>query len=557
MTEKSDLSKKQKGPSGPDSEIKQIEPAGQRNGAGNNTKKARDLLPNPDQGNWVLEADKDDLITILNNVPCGLSVLNSPFGKALFINKELREVLGYNLFDVPTTAMLTKKGIPGLKKRKENHRFWKQAVMSGGHGPETDEWLCGDGNTRTFEHRSVVIRKNLIACTWQDVTRREAAEAELRQTEELFRSFFENSGDPFLLFDDERPIDCNDATLRLFGAKDMAQITEKSFGSLSSEKPPKKGKSNKNLSWLLKKARKLGHLRVEWSIRRADKKDVPVELSMCTVLLGSRRLFFMVLRDVTLWKEAQNVLLQKRSDLENAVRARTSELVSLNKELRNSREELRRLSEYLQQAREEERIRIAREVHDRLGHSLTGLKMNLTYYLKNRPEASGGQSAQAQTMIEQIDQAIHGVQDICSELRPTILNHFGLIETVKWYLQEFQTQTGIKCRATIVPDIPRLDGGLDILIFRILEEVMTNILRHSCATAVTVRLKRDDNSILLRVKDNGRGILRQEIIHPRSLGILGIRERVRFWGGRSEFKGTPNKGTTVSVLLPLKNGCGR
>jgi signal transduction histidine kinase len=170
---------------------------------------------------------------------------------------------------------------------------------------------------------------------------------------------------------------------------------------------------------------------------------------------------------------------------------------------------------------------------------------------QNPPHDTAGRLEQSKAMLQQIDDAIHNVQEICSELRPTMLSHFGLSETIQWYLEEFEKQTGIRCKANIEPELPRLSEDLDILIFRIVQEAMTNVVRHARATKVTVQLKCERENLVLKIKDNGRGILKEEATHPKSFGIIGIRERVRFQGGRSKFEGVPNKGTTVTILLPL------
>jgi signal transduction histidine kinase len=247
-------------------------------------------------------------------------------------------------------------------------------------------------------------------------------------------------------------------------------------------------------------------------------------------------------------------LLHAKIDLEDAVKARTSELMAVNKKLRTSTEELRHLSEYLQRAREEERTRIAREVHDHVGQFLTGLKMDLIYQAQNPSHGAAVQLERTQAMVEQIDSAILSVKDICSELRPTMLGHFGLTAAIRWYLEDFQRRTGVRCNIRLDSEIPVLNGDLAVLLFRIFQEVMTNILRHAGASKVLVRLKCEGDTLLLKARDNGRGILREEVTHPRSFGIIGIRERVRFWGGQSDFKGTA-KGTTVIISLPLNQSC--
>jgi PAS domain S-box-containing protein len=506
--------------------------------------------PTADQGTWIGSAKREDLIAVLNNLPCGVSVLGSAFGKALYINRELLNTLGYPLTIDPKSSTMMKKAFPDQKARRAAYRSWRQVLEAGG-GTELFPYCCGDGKTRVFETWTLVLRKNLILNTWVDVTRRQAAEERLEESETRFRSFFERSTDPFLLFKGMNLIDCNLAAQNLFNCQNTADIIGKTLEDLSPEKQADGKLTIKKTLSLFNSALKHGNQRTEWTIETRDGRNIPVELSITAIMLEGENLLFVVLRDITPWKEAHAVLLNAKTELENAVRARTSELIALNEELRNSREELRHLSEYLQRAREGERIRIAREVHDRIGQFLTGLKMDLVYQTQNPPHDPAAQLEQTEAMIEEIDGAIRNIQEICSELRPAILGHFGLTAAIRWYLEEFEKRTGIHCRSKIDSEFPMLDKESDTLLFRIFQEVMTNVLRHANATTVSVILRCDKKNLMLKIKDNGRGILKEETMHHRSFGIIGIRERVRFRGGRSDFLGAPNKGTIVTVWLPL------
>jgi len=514
--------------------------------------KGQGLALEPGQGSWILGASREDLISILNNLPVGIAVLGSPFGDVLFINSQIPRALGYSLTDVPSTRDMIKKAIPNRKTRSETRRRWKEMVRAGG-GFSVYPYICGDGKVRFFENRSAVLRKNLIVNMWTDVTRREEAEARLKESELTFRSLFEHSTEPFLLLDGGLVVNCNDAALEMFGYGSKDRMVGRTLESLSRQGRSRGAYSPVKLRSLLKSACTQGNCRAEWRVLRRDGKEIPIELSITSIVLKGKNFLFAVMKDITPWKEVQNILLYAKTELEDAVKARTSDLVALNEELRSSREELRHLSEYLQRGREEERTRIAREVHDNVGQFLTGLKMNLVYQAQNPPGDTDALAEQTRLMIEQIDGAIRTVQDICTELRPTVLGHFGLTEALRWYLGDFQKRTGIQCSAGMDSNLPPLSKDLDILLFRIFQEAMTNILRHAHATRVTVRLTWEEDALVLRIKDNGRGILKEEVIHPRSFGIIGIRERARFWGGKSEFRGSPNRGTTVTVWLPVNH----
>ena len=228
-------------------------------------------------------------------------------------------------------------------------------------------------------------------------------------------------------------------------------------------------------------------------------------------------------------------------------------------QLRESHERLRQLSVYLQTVREEERTRIAREVHDELGQALTGCKLDLSWIASKLPKEKDLKPLLAKTraLAAHIDSTIQMVRRIATELRPGILDHLGLAAALEWQANEFQTRTGIKCDVHASPRDPGLHPDLNTAFFRIFQETLTNIIRHAGATHVTVQLKERDGRIILEVKDNGRGISQEEISNPRSMGLLNMRERAGLLGG--DFKISPGaggKGTKVTVSIPIAHANG-
>jgi len=517
-----------------------------------------------ERGSWVYDADKKDLISILDNLPCGVAILGSPFGNVHFINKAIVSTLGYTLPDTPSTKAMFKQAIPDPKKRAEAWKLWKQLVKSGG-GTSVRQYLCGDGTVRTFENRSVILRKDLIVNLWIDVTRRETAEAQLRESEARFRSFFEESADPFLLLDGNRVVDCNPAAQKMFDCPDRDLMVGKTIEALSPERQADVSLSSRRVRTLLAAVCKHGHHRTEWTIRTNDAKEIPVELSISTIALRGKNFLFIVLRDITPWKEAEKVLLHAKTELENRVRERTSDLTAVNKRLlreiqtrkkseletRRSREDLRYLSEHLQRIREQDRTHIAREVHDQLGQSLSALTIDLSRLRDRLPPNNSWLIEQVQNIEKQIGSTMQSVREICRQLRPPVFDDFGLSAAIKWYLRDFQERTGIHCSAEIDEEIQDHDKEIDLVLLRIFQEAMTNILRHAEATQVDVTLKSRSKKLELRIHDNGKGILPEHVTDPLSLGILGIRERVRFRGGKSVFIGSSGNGTTMTVSVPI------
>ncbi len=219
--------------------------------------------------------------------------------------------------------------------------------------------------------------------------------------------------------------------------------------------------------------------------------------------------------------------------------------------LEQSREQIRGLSAHQQDVREQERIRIAREIHDQFGQSLTVLKMDLFWLKKRLSEENGNVSEKLEGMSRIIDESLEDLHAITAELRPVILDDFGLAAAIEWQCNDFQNRSGITCRMEMPETEPDLPKDQTAALFRIFQETLTNVARHAGASFVKVCLGVEKNDLLLQVQDNGRGITDTDISNPKSFGLLGIRERLYPWDGRVLFEGMPGQGTCVTVRLPL------
>jgi signal transduction histidine kinase len=219
--------------------------------------------------------------------------------------------------------------------------------------------------------------------------------------------------------------------------------------------------------------------------------------------------------------------------------------------LKRSREQLRDLASYLQDVREQERTRIAREIHDDFGQSLTILKMDLSWLKKHMLQEQPQVQNKIDAMFKVIDASLQTLHAVSSELRPVILDDFGLESAIEWQAEEFENRTGVRCRVDSSVADPDLTKEQSTALFRIFQETLTNIMRHSGATEVGVRLETNDDTLIMEVVDNGRGITEAEIGNSQSFGLLGIRERLYPLNGQVDFIGHPNKGTRVIVRVPI------
>jgi len=219
--------------------------------------------------------------------------------------------------------------------------------------------------------------------------------------------------------------------------------------------------------------------------------------------------------------------------------------------LRESEVQLRALAARLFSIREDERARIAREIHDELGQVLTGLKMDVMWLSKQLDNEHKPLLARIETMRQLIDSTVQVVRRISTGMRPEILDDMGLVAAIRWQSKEFQKRLGIRCRVELPGDQIHLGSELSTAVFRIFQEMLTNIARHAKAGSVTVKLNISKERLTLKVADDGVGMGESAPQARSSLGLLGMRERAQLFGGEVTFQATPGRGTTVLLSIPL------
>jgi signal transduction histidine kinase len=219
-------------------------------------------------------------------------------------------------------------------------------------------------------------------------------------------------------------------------------------------------------------------------------------------------------------------------------------------EIMAHRDRLHNLAVHLQTAREEERTSVARDIHDELGQALTAMKMDLSLFRNNYKDHKQIVDT-ANKLMDALNATILSVKRICTELRPSLLDDFGLVAALEWQASEFQERTGIECTIVEEPWDIELDKERSIALYRVFQEALTNVLRHANATKVTAMLTQHNDSLIFEVIDNGKGITDEQLSKPQSFGLVGMHERLYPWGGKVEITSSGGEGTTVKVIMPL------
>jgi PAS domain S-box-containing protein len=273
-------------------------------------------------------------------------------------------------------------------------------------------------------------------------------------------------------------------------------------------------------------SRRMGDPRILHGLR-ASGEEFPIEASISQHVENGRKLFTVIVRDVT-------------------------ERVRADEELKRSREELRELSAAAHTVREQEQRRIAREIHDELGQSLTALKMDVAWMQGNLSAGAPSLADKLDTMQAQLDATVAATRRISADLRPLMLDDLGLVPATEWLAQNFSERTGISCALQIDPPDLELAEPSASALYRILQESLTNVARHAKARRVEIALERTDGVLKLTVRDDGLGFSPAEARTHKTYGLLGLRERTVLLGGETRIASEPGRGTSIEVSIPLE-----
>lgn len=222
-------------------------------------------------------------------------------------------------------------------------------------------------------------------------------------------------------------------------------------------------------------------------------------------------------------------------------------------QLSQSHQQLRELAAQLDTVREEERGRISREIHDEIGQVLTGLKIETKLFSKEIQNSHPHLLPRTQEMRQLIDRTMVVMREIATDLRPSILDNLGLIAAIEWQAETFQERTGIACSINADFDDKGIPDNLATAVFRILQESLTNVLKHSEATEVRISITENAGRLLMSIHDNGNGVSEDSINKPHALGVVGMRERALAFSGEVDIRNAPDGGAIVSLTIPLNH----
>ena len=358
-----------------------------------------------------------------------------------------------------------------------------------------------------------------------NIIKRKHVEKLLRSSEEKYKDLYNNAPDMYHSVDKNGIIiECNDTEARLLGY-DKSEII------------------GKHITNFLSESSKQDHER-EFPFMKEIGDKVIIEREFVrkdgTKFLASLHVFFE--------KDANGELIKTKTIGRDITKQKQME-----EELKKSKEELKNLSAHLQAVIDEERKTIAREIHDELGHSLTIIKLDLSWLKNKLSKENHPLSLKIKSILSLVDETINSVQRISTRLRPGVLDHLQLVDAIEWLVNEIRRKTNLQCILTIGRDVENisLDPERSIAVYRIFHEATTNILRHSEATKMEVNLNLLNNKLVLYIKDNGKGISQFALNHPLSLGIIGMRERASTIGGTFNIYSSDGNGTTVELIIPI------
>jgi PAS domain S-box-containing protein len=392
-------------------------------------------------------------------------------------------------------------------------------LLNGHAEPIEYRTVRGDGEERIMAGTNAVVTDDdgnpvSVIGTLQDITDMKNAEAALRASEQRFRALADATEEGVLIHAQGVILEANNAAARLMGLDPDTMVGMNGLQYLSEET------RDRVQAHVARGEPFVG----TGTMNRPDGTNFEMEFAANPVEYKGKQARVLNFRDVTARNEAE-------------------------RSLRESRQRLRNFAAKLEEARESERTSVSREIHDELGQTLTGLKMDFAWLAKHITVDEASQS-RIDSMEHLIDGMVQTVRDLSSRLRPGVLDDLGLVAAIDWQVREFRERSDITCEVRLPSDTFDVDDATATAVFRILQEALTNVARHSSASRVDIDLSATEDSLFLTIRDNGSGVPEEALWSADSIGLIGMRERAGGLGGRVEIEMNDVGGTSIALTLP-------
>jgi PAS domain S-box-containing protein len=468
-----------------------------------------------------------DLIDVWSESPDGIRITD-PDGKIIAVNPAFCK-----LFDKPESELINQPfhilyhpNIQGeiIKEYKDDIYFNKVKTQL------ERKAILWNGRKVWFEFTNSIIQsasnENLILSLVRDISDKKENELLLEKSERQYRSLFNNTSDAmFVCYLNYGKtlgsfVEANEKACQILGCpiNELLQLNplQVFFDNKEDEILKFIDRLNSDKTIIFNAV-----------LSGKSRENIPVEINSRLFIYNERPAILFISRDIA-----------ERREFEDKLRQRT--------------DQLRNLASKLQSVREEERKTISREIHDELGQMLTVLKIQISL-LSNKITDNDLIKSKFKSVEKLIDDSIESVQKIASKLRPGLLDELGLVPAIEWQTQDFMEKTGIDCSCILPKEEINLDQDKSTALFRIFQESIFNSARHANATKIFINLYEDYKHLILEVIDNGKGITQNQLSDPKSLGLLGMKERALIFGGSVEIKSSMNNGTTVKAVIPFIN----
>jgi len=469
----------------------------------------------------VIEAAMDPIITV--DEAQGIVAFNAAAEQAFGRRRD--EVTGQPLdMLIPERFRAT--------HRADVDRFGQTGITSRRMGANAVLWaLRAGGDEFPIEasiSQHVDGRRKFYTVILRDVSERLRAATRLEQSEARLRGILDSAMDAIITVDEaQRVVLLNNAAETMFGwTRDEAlgapldRFIPERFRGAHAAHVRRFGETG------VTTRRMGGSLRIVTGLRR-DGAEFPIDASISQIEESGKRLYTVILRDVTARFEAEEAL-------------------------RRSKDELRELGAAAHATREQEKSRIARELHDELGQLLTMLQMDVAWCKEKLPPGNDAFAAKVDRMATLLKSTIAATRRIAADLRPLMLDDLGLVPSIEWLVENFTQRTGITGDLLVDRRELELTNAQASAVFRIVQESLTNVAKHAQAAHVDIAIERDDGALVVRIEDDGVGFSLQAPRKPNSFGLLGLRERASLLGGEVTIESAPGEGTMVEVRLPTE-----